>query len=228
MYKLLSNVRITVPEHIYLKDPVSSELGKKILIGGIELIDEFGFDNFTFRKLSQKIETTEASIYRYFESKHKLLLYLTAWYWGWMEYKLIFGIANISQPIDRLNKAIEIVTENINEDTEYLQFNQVKLNRIIISESTKTYLTKEVDQENREGLYMGYKQLVARVSEIISEINPNYKYPRMLVSTVIEGAHLQRYFSEHLPRLTDTRTDEDAVINFYKTMVLNTVTAKTK
>jgi hypothetical protein len=62
---------------------------------------------------------------------------------------------------------------------------------------------------------------VANVSEIILELNPNYKYPQMLVSTIIEGAHSQRYFAEHLPSLTNVIKGEDAIVNFYKKMVLN-------
>lgn len=226
MNKLLSNVRITVPEHIYLKDPESSELGKKIIINGIELINELGYEAFNFKKLSKEIITTEASIYRYFESKHKLLLYLTAWYWSWMEYRLVFGLSNIQGANERLEKAIEIITDSNKIHIDSLLFSNEKLHHIIISESTKAYLTKEVDQENKEGVYLGYKQLVARISEIILEINSEFKYPRMLVSTVIEGVHLQRYFSQHLPGLTDYKIGEDSVSNFYKLMVFNTIKAK--
>jgi len=225
MQKLLSNVRINVPEHIYLKDPESSDLGKKIIVHGIELIDKLGYETFTFKKLSNEINTTEASVYRYFESKHKLLLYLTAWYWGWMEYRLVFGIANIKGANDRLERAIEIITNSNNLYLDSLPFSSEKLHNIIISESTKAYMTKEVDQENKEGVYLGYKQLVARISEIILEINSEFKYPRMLVSTIIEGVHLQRYFSIHLPRLTDNKIGEDSVSNFYKIMVFNTIKA---
>jgi AcrR family transcriptional regulator len=223
MYKLLSNVRITVPEHIYLKDPESSELGKKIIVHGIELIDKLGYEAFNFKKLSKEINTTEASIYRYFESKHKLLLYITAWYWGWMEYRLMFGLANIQNPQERLEKSIEIMCEYDIDSEDSSLFDYGKLHNIIISESTKTYLTKEVDEENKEGVYLGYKQLVARISEIILEINSEFKYPRMLVSTVIEGVHLQRYFSEHLPSLTDNKSGEDSVSLFYKMLVFNTI-----
>ena len=86
MKSLLSKVSITVNDRIYLKDPESSELGLKILKGSIDMIDEMGLEAFTFGKLAKRIGSTEASVYRYFESKHKLLIYLTAWYWAWMEY----------------------------------------------------------------------------------------------------------------------------------------------
>jgi hypothetical protein len=77
-------------------------------------------------------------------------------------------------------------------------------------------MTKEVDQNNKEGFFSGYKQLVGQVSNIILEINPTYKYPHMLISTLIEGAHHQRFFAQHLPRLTDEVSGEDAIIEFSK------------
>ncbi|MCB0477179.1 MAG: TetR/AcrR family transcriptional regulator [Crocinitomicaceae bacterium] len=219
----LSNFTIQVNDNIYLKNPDSSDLGKKIISHSIMMIEQDGLENFTFRKLAKRIKSTEASIYRYFESKHKLLLYLISWYWGWMEYKLVFGTANIEDPQIRLEKAIKILTETIEEDRTFSHVNEVKLSQIVISESSKVYLTKDVDEENRKGIFTPYKQIVERVGQIILEINPNYKYPHMLVSTVVEGAHLQRYFADHLPRLTNNIDGEDSVVNFYMDMVIKNI-----
>jgi len=223
MKEFLSKVRIRVNEYVYLKDPESSKLGKRILSHSIDMIDEMGFEAFTFRKLAKKIKSTEASMYRYFENKHKLLLYLISWYWGWLEYRLVFGTANIEPPKTRLLRAITILTESIKEDGGFAHINEVKLDRIVIAESSKVYLTKEVDEENQYGIFLGYKRIVGRVSDIILMINPIYKYPHMLISTVIEGAHHQRYFAEHLPRLTDVVKDEDAIVEFYKDMVIKAI-----
>ena len=223
MDRFLSKVEIKVNEKLYLKHPDSSELGKKIIAGAIELIDKIGFDAFTFRKLAAQIESTEASIYRYYESKHKLLLYLTSWYWGWMEYRLVFSTTNIHSAKERLERSINLITEQVTDENSYTHIDVVKLNRIVISESSKAYLIKEVDIENKEGAYSGYKQFVARISDIILEINPKYKYPHMLISTVIEGAHHQHYFAEHLPRLTDVIKGEDSISIFYTDMVLKTI-----
>jgi AcrR family transcriptional regulator len=223
MQNLLSKLSFTVNESIYLKNPDSSELGRKIIAGSIDLIDTLGFEHFNFRKLAAEIGSTEASIYRYFESKHKLLLYLSSWYWGWMEYRLVFGLTNIPSSEERLERAISILTEEILEKASPLHINTIKLNRIVINESSKAYLTKEVDQENTEGAFAGYKQVVARVSDIILEVNPSYKYPHMLISTIIEGAHHQRFFVDHLPRLTDVVSGEDSISEFYKEMVFKAI-----
>ncbi len=223
---MLPNLSIQVNECIYLKSPESSELGRKIVTGGINLMDELGFESFTFRKLAVRIESTEASIYRYFESKHKLLLYLTNWYWSWMEYRLMFGMANILNPRERLSRAITLLTEQVDEDSNFSHINEVKLNRIVIAESSKAYQYKGVDDENKIGVFSGYKQLVATVSDVILELNGNYKYPHMLVSTVIEGAHIQRYFAEHLPKLTDEVTGEDAITEFYLDVTFKAIDIK--
>lgn len=223
MDSLLSNIKIQVNDNIYLKDPATSELGKKIVGGSIELIDDLGFEAFTFKKLAVKIKSTEASVYRYFENKHKLLLYLTSWYWGWMEYRLVFSIANITSPEERLTKSIRLITENVEEDSSFGYINEIILNRIVIAESSKSYLIKDVDEVNKEGVFGAYKKLVGRISDIITEMNPDYKYPHMLISTVIEGAHHQRFFAEHLPRLTDEVKGEDSIVNFYTDMVLKSV-----
>jgi AcrR family transcriptional regulator len=78
---LLPDVSIKVNENVYLKNPENSDLGRKILSSSIDLIDDIGFEKFTFGKLAKLIKTSEASIYRYFDSKHKLLLYFASWYW---------------------------------------------------------------------------------------------------------------------------------------------------
>ena len=223
MLDLLSKINIKVNEGVYLKDPESSELGIRIIEGSINMIHELGFESFTFRNLSKEIYSTEATIYRYFENKHKLLLYMVSWYWSWLEYKVVFALANIDSATDRLERAILLLTEQVEVDHHFGHINEVKLNKIVISESVKTYLNKGVDRENKEGLFLGYKQLVARVSNIVLEINPSYKYPHMLISTTIEGAHIQRYFAEHLPRLTDIIEGEDSTTVFYKELVFKAI-----
>lgn len=219
----LSNINIQINSKIYLKDPKSSVLGQKIVAYGIELVAEIGFESFTFRKLAKVINSTEASIYRYFESKHKLLLYLTSWYWSWMEYRLVFGLANIEDPVKRLTNAIVILTSKVEQDHSFAFINEPKLWQIVIAESSKVYLTKDVDQENRDGAFAGYKKLVKLIGNIITEINPSYKYPHMLVSSMIEGAHHEQYFTLHLPNLTDHHKGENSITEFYKDMLFKTI-----
>ena len=61
------SISITVNPRLTLKDPLSSEIGNRILREGLKLMNELGFEAFTFKKLAQDIGSTEATIYRYFE-----------------------------------------------------------------------------------------------------------------------------------------------------------------
>lgn len=219
----LGNINIQVAEQLFLKDPESSELGKKIVSGSIQMMAEIGYEEFTFRKLALEIGSTEASIYRYFESKYKILLYLSNWFWSWMQYRLVFYLANIKSAEERLQRAIHLVTSEIEIDQNFIHINEVKLNQILISESVKVYLHKSVDQENNIGAFLPYKNFVNILSDIILEINPNYKFPKMLVSTLIEGSHLQQFFAVHLPRLTDIIEGENAVEQCYLDLILKTI-----
>ena len=223
MSQLLRNINLSINEKVFLKNPETSDLGKAIINGSVNLIDEIGFEDFTFKKLSTEIKSTEASIYRYFENKYKLLSYLIIWYYEWLEYRLEFKITNIEDPNERLKRALILLTEEIQEDSEYTHINEIKLNRIVITESSKLYLNKNVDKDNSMGLFKPYKDLTQRISEIVLEVNPTYKYPHMLISTVIEGAHHQRFFTKHLPRLTNVIEGEDAIVNFYLDLVTKTL-----
>jgi AcrR family transcriptional regulator len=222
MYTVLSNLKIQINEKIYVKNPETSDLGKKILEQSILLIDEIGFDSFTFKKLGEKIGSNESSIYRYFENKHKLLVYLSSWYWSWMEYKLVFATANISDPKERLKISITIVTEKITDDLNTAHINESVLNKIIIAEFTKTLHTKEVDQENKEGFFLIYKRVIARIVAIVNEVNPNYPYSKSLISSVVEGSLHQYFLKEHLKTITDCN-EIVSPTEFYLNLVENTL-----
>lgn len=217
LFKFSANIKTD----IFLKDPESSTLGTSIVNNGVDLIHQIGFEEFNFRKLSQKMGTTEATIYRYFENKHKLLLYITSWYWCWVEYQLVLHNTNIIDQHIRLKNAIKVLT--VPNEHHYADINLQNLFNIICSESCKSYLIKNVDDLNKYGVYFNYKKIVAILSQIILAINPTYPYPHMLVTTVIEGIHHQKYFAEHLPSLTDKVDDPEYLINFYFQLAKNAI-----
>ena len=209
MDQLLQSVKIGMNEKIYVKDPESSDLGKRIVEQSILMIDDIGFESFTFKKLGVKIGSNESSIYRYFENKHKLLLYLASWYWGWLEYQLVFATNSIADASKKLEKAIEIVTKTTVKDSSFSHINEVLLNKIVINEYSKSYLTKEVDLENKEGYFKIYKRLVTRISQMISSVNTSYKYPSSLASTILEGSLHQHFLKDHFRSLTDCHKNDD-------------------
>lgn len=218
---------ISIDEKLFLKDPHSSELGEKIVQHSILLIEKIGFESFTFKKLAGKIGATEPTIYRYFENKYKLLLYLLSWYWNWMEYKLLIATTNIDSPEARLKITLQLLTQPIEKDPNFSHIDEVALYKIVIAESSKVYLTKKVDKANKEGLFMSYKRLCRNVAEIISEINPDYRFPTALVSTVVESSHSQKYFAEHLPSLTEVTMNKlNNTTEFLTEMVFNAIKKK--
>ena len=184
------------------------------------MLVELGFEGFTFKKLGQAIGSNESSIYRYFESKHKLLVYLTSWYWGWQEYQLVFSTNSISDPKEKLIKAIEILTRTTEEDTAFSHIDEVLLNKIIINEYSKSYLTKEVDEENKEGYFEIYKRLSNRLAEMISNVDSQYPYPASLSSTILEGSLYQHFLLDHFPSMTDCHTHKDPTA-YFKHLVIN-------
>ncbi|WP_310380666.1 TetR/AcrR family transcriptional regulator [Flavobacterium sp.] len=222
MENLFTNIKIQVNNKIYVKDPETSTLGKKIIEQSIVLIEEIGFEEFTFKKLGDLIGSNESSIYRYFENKHKLLVYLSSWYWSWMEYRLVFATNNISNSLEKLKKAITIVTEKIEDDHATAHINESILNKIIIAEFTKTLHTKEVDSENKEGFFLIYKRVINRIVVMINDVNPDYPFAKSLVSTIVEGALHQHFLRNHLKTITNCN-ETISPTDFYINLVENTL-----
>ncbi len=202
-------VKFSLNDSLFLRDPQDTKLGRSIIKDSIILIDEMGFESFTFKKLAKRIESTEASIYRYFENKHLLLLYLDCWYWEWVSYLIDINTLNIDDPERKLRIAIHTIVDASKENPAIDYVNEHILHRIIINEGTKAYHTKSVDAENKEGLFLNYKNLVGKVSKIIREINPKFPYPRALASNLFEMANNQIYFAQHLPKLTDIKVKKE-------------------
>ena len=221
-------LQIKMNEKLFLRDPEQTELGKKIIQHSIQLINKNGFELFTFKKLAEDIGTTEAGIYRYFENKHRLLIYITAWYWGWLQYRVNFNTNNIKDPVVKLKKIILLLATTVVDDDKTIHINEDLLHQIIIAEGSKAYLTKHVSEDNKEQLFKPYKDLCAVIADIILECNPKYKYPRSLASTIIEMAHFQNFFMNNLPSLTDfgKTKDELKVVSFLEDLVFSSIRKK--
>lgn len=200
-------IQIRPNKRLYLRDPQDTKLGRNIIQYGILLIDEIGFEQFTFKKLAERINSTEASVYRYFENKHNLLTYLVAWYWEWVSFQIDFHIMNIADPEQKLRIAIRSLVEASMENPAVDFVNESVLHRVVIDEGTKVYRTKQVDEENKDGFFLKYKSLVKKVADIILEVNPDFPYPNALASSLFEMANDHVYFAQHLPRLTEIKMD---------------------
>ena len=218
-------VQIKMNASLYLRDPEQSELGKNIIKFSIELIHKHGFEAFTFKKLAEAIGTTEAGVYRYFENKHKLLVYIISWYWGWLEFQIGYQTKNVANPTSKLKKVITILASTVEDDITTGHVDESILHQILISEGSKAYLTKQVSQDNKQEYFKPYKDLCNTVGGLILECNSKYKYPHSLASTIIEVAHLQNFFMNNLPSLTDfsKSKNEDQIIAFLNDLVFSSI-----
>lgn len=201
-------IQMKLNEKLYLRDPQQTKLGRRIIQYAIVLIDEIGFEDFTFKKLAERISSTEASVYRYFENKHLLLVYLLCWYWEWMKFHIDYNTMNITDPKRKLKIAISAIVDTSRRNTSIEFVDEDVLHRIVVAESTKGYHTKQVDQENKHGFFLTYKSLNKKIADIIQEINPDYAYPRALASTLLEMGNNHIYFALHLPSMTDVTVKE--------------------
>jgi len=218
-------VQIKMNPSLYLRDPEQSELGKNIIKFSIELIHKIGFEAFTFKKLAEVIGTTEAGIYRYFENKHKLLVYIICWYWGWLQFQINYQTNNIKDPLVKLKKVIKLLSTNVEDDITTGHVDESMLHQILIAEGSKAYLTNHVEKDNKQEFFKPYKDLCNTVGDIILECNSKYKYPHSLSSTIIEVAHLQNFFMNNLPSLTDfsKSKDEAEIINYIEDLVFKSI-----
>lgn len=205
-------IQIKLNENLYIRDPQDTKLGRRIIQHSIRLIDEIGFEDFTFKKLADRIGSTEASIYRYFENKHRLLLYLLCWYWEWMKFRIEFHTANINDPKQRLRIAIDTIVDSARPNPAVDFVDEEVLHRIVVAEATKSYHTKLVDSENKQGFFLTYKSLCKSIADIITEINPDFLYPRALASTLLEMSNHHIYFAKHLPALTDIKIENEDLV----------------
>ncbi|MBL7684187.1 MAG: TetR/AcrR family transcriptional regulator [Flavipsychrobacter sp.] len=205
-------LQIKMNPNLFVRDPETSELGKNIIKYSILMIHEIGFEDFTFKKLAQKVGTTEASIYRYFENKHRLLTYITTWFWTWMEYQLIFHTNNLKDSKQKISTIINLLTFQEKDQFFLEHINKDILHHIVIAEGNKSYLTKHVTEDNKSMLFKPYKDLCHRIAEIFLEYKSGFQFPHSLASTLIETAHHQMYFKDNLPRLTDFGNAKDVVL----------------
>jgi len=140
-----------------------------------------------------------------------------------MEFLVDFTIQNIQDPKEKLIKIINLLTQSLPESVGQLDYNKSYLNQIVLSESSKVYLIKEVKEINSFQVFKPYKDLCNKISEVMLSLNPTYAYSRSLSSTLIETAHSQQYFSNNLPRLTDISSEQDEkfVFNFLSQLVFS-------
>ncbi len=202
-------VQLEINPNLYLNDPQKTKLGRKIIEQSVLLIDEIGLEQFNFKKLAEAISSSEASVYRYFENKHHLFVYLLNWYWEWMIARIDLNTLNIIDPNHRLRVALGIIVDTANKNMAIEFVDEEILHKIVVREGAKAYHHKLVDEDNEDGFFLAYKRLCKKIANIITEVKEDFPYPKALASTLIETANNNLYFARHLPRLTDLEEKEN-------------------
>lgn len=217
--------KINLNEGLYIRNPEDTTLGRKILKHSVELIYNIGFESFTFKKLAEEINSTEAGIYRYFENKHKLLIYITSWYFGWLTHQINFQTNNLKSSKEKLNRIIGLLTSPVEDDKQTYYIDESLLHPVIVAEGSKTYLTKQVEENNNQNFFQPYEELCALIGKIIIEYNPKYRFPKSLASTIIEIAHFQNFFMHNLSSLTDfsKKNKEKEIVEFLENLVFSSL-----
>jgi AcrR family transcriptional regulator len=211
---------------LYMKDPTGSDTGRRIVAEGTALMEQIGFEAFTFKKLATAMGSTEATVYRYFENKHRLLLYLVNGYWAGVELRMMAGFASAHSPDAKLKTALALLCSEAPAGEPFSGVDGTVLHRLVAAEARKVWLTKEVDEENREGFFHGYKRLCGHIADLISAVAPDYPFPQSLAATVVEASQAQPSFARHLPRLSNLPETgfEDPLIEFLSGLVFRTAT----
>lgn len=201
--------KIKLNSSLFLRDPDGTDIGRKIISESIKLISNIGYEQFTFKKLAAVIPTTEATVYRYFENKHKLLIYLIDYYWAFIRYQVLFNINNLQSPKDKIRTIIDLLVWEDNANSFSTEIDQKALYYIAIADGSKTFLSKEVDDLNKSQVFVPYKELCELIASVFKEYNPEYQFANSLASTLVETSHFQYFFMHHLPRLCDFAEKKD-------------------
>lgn len=220
------NLSFNINAQLYKKNPEDSTIGKDIVRSSIELICEIGIEAFTFKKLAAKIQHTEATIYRYFESKQMLLLYIVNWYWCYLDFLIEFRTQNITHPKKKIEELITILSHSLNTLPHSSNYDLESLYYIVIREGAKVYMHIEVKSINKIQLYKPYKDLCAKISSLFIAYNPKYKFHHSLASTLVETSHSQIFFVENLPRLTDvnnTKNKDQYIYNYLSDLIFKSL-----
>ncbi len=198
-----------VNDQVYLKNPMEFDLGKKIISNTVHMMHDIGFEQFTFKKLGKEIGSTEASIYRYFPNKQRLLVYLSAWYWEFLHYLIKLKTKEIEDPKKKLKVAIKTLVYAPSESNNNCFLEMQKLQDIVIEQFYKIIRTKRVTIQNESGYFESFKRLCSTLAGIFKEIDPNFNYPMTMATAVIEMSINNHFCSSNLPTLTEIKCGKD-------------------
>jgi len=197
------HIRIHLNENLYLRNPEQTQAGQTIITAGLELFLDLGFESVTFKKLGEQAGITEATIYKYFNNKHRLLQYYFDLYWVWVKEVSKIRLINTSDPSKQLHEHLQLLSGIWPEQVLGTQVDPKLLRKLVITEGFKSFLNKKVDEDNKLHLFKPYKDYCSYLADCLTSINPKYSHSRTLATTLIEMAHSLEFYCQHLPAMTN-------------------------
>jgi len=214
MQTLTSHIALVFDKCLFTKDPMSSSIGQAIVRESVEMMASQGLDHFTFKKLAHKLDSTESTIYRYFQNKNQLANYLASWHWSQLEWRIAFATANISDPKLRLQKAIHELCVWVKNNPSTRQLNEAKLQQLVINTGFSAFVPADLSKAEREGYLAAYSFLINRLAEIIKVSYQKTSHPHSFATLLIEAIQHQMFLQLNAPSLTDIKGKEDQIEAF--------------
>jgi AcrR family transcriptional regulator len=199
----MAHYQLVPDPSLHLRDPGASTTGGRILSEGLALMTEIGLEAFTFKKLAERAECTEATIYKYFQNKQRLLQYYFQLYWMWLDTHCQQEGRTLDDPWERVQGDIRSLCGMWAKDAMAAQLDPVALRELVIVEGSKSFLHRNVDEDNKLRLFQPYKDLCAHIAAELKACDRKFKNPRTFATTLIEMAHSLEFAMEHLPALTE-------------------------
>ncbi len=188
---------------------LSTPMGARILEEGLALMNELGLESFTFKKLAERMGSTEVTIYHYFANKQRLLQYYFQMYWLWLATYCQEEGRNQKDPMDRLRGDIRAICGLWPATARASRFDPSDLRDLVISEGSKSFLHKNVDADNELKLFKPYKDLCAHLAAEVKACAPRSKHARSFATTLVEMSHSLEFAMHHLPALTELKRKKD-------------------
>jgi len=213
-------ISISVSPNTYLRNPEDTDLGKNIIRYGIQILSDKGFQCFNFKCLAKEMGSTEASVYRYFENKYMLLVYLTSWYWEYLDLQIMLNTRNIEDPVRKLRLMISTIVQGIDSDFEHEYFDLRKLHNIVVEQSPRVIHSKKVEACEKAGMFSNFKNLNSNIAAIILECDPDFKYPSALATNILKMSMDHKYYAEHICSITEITNCKESSLNQLEDMIL--------
>ncbi len=83
------------------------------------------------------------------------------------------------------------------------QLDPVALRDLVLVEGSKSFMHRNVDEDNKLKLFQPYKDLCSHLAKELKACDRSCKHPRTFATTLIEMAHSLEFAMDHLPALTE-------------------------